>query len=141
MPSVKQEVAEDGWLARVRSAVVAAGGQTSVAAATGLPYRSLNSYLTGAIEPKFKHVITIASACRVSLDWLAYGQEPGAPVDIDIPLLLEIGAAVEAALAEAGRELPPLKRLEVAAHHYCDVISAGRTADPAAIRRLVRLVA
>lgn len=77
----------------------------------------------------------------MSLDWLAYGRELGAPAELDIPLLLEIGAAVEAALAEAGRELPPLKRLEVAAHHYCDVISAGRTADPAAIRRLVRLVA
>lgn len=89
----------------------------------------------------FAHVAAIAQRAGVSLDWLAYGRELGAPVELDIPLLLEIGAAVEAALAEAGRELPPLKRLEVAAHHYCDVIGRTRTADPAAIRRLVRLVA
>ncbi|VUX47888.1 putative helix-turn-helix XRE-family like protein [Candidatus Defluviicoccus seviourii] len=117
------------------------GSKAALAAVAGVHPSAVRKWLSGDTDPSFS---AIAAGCRelsVSLDWLAYGQEPGAPVEIDIPLLIEIGAAVEAALAEAGRELPPLKRLEVAAHHYCDVVGRTRAADPVAIRRLLRLVA
>lgn len=64
----------DGLAARLRQAVKDAGGNSVVSEISGVPPRSLTNYLGGKNEPPVSALSKIASACRVSLDWLATGE-------------------------------------------------------------------
>lgn len=62
----KREVAE-----RIKEALKKAGGPNVVSAKTGIPLRTLANYASEKSEPKIGALVRIASACGVSLDWLA----------------------------------------------------------------------
>lgn len=64
----KEDVCE-----RLRAAVKNAGGNQHVAAASGVPLASLNSYIAGR-EMKAAVASRLADACGVSLEWLVTGR-------------------------------------------------------------------
>ena len=57
---------------RLREAVRGAGGNKAIVASSGVPNSTLSDYLA-AKEWKFATAVSLAEACRVSLDWLATG--------------------------------------------------------------------
>ncbi|MEW9272948.1 LexA family transcriptional regulator [Gluconobacter oxydans] len=59
---------------RLKTAVRNAGGNTAVAARSGVPFSTLNRYLAGR-DMKAAAMIALSQACNVSLDWLAFGQD------------------------------------------------------------------
>jgi hypothetical protein len=59
---------------RLRKAVDDAGGPAAVCRAAGVPMSTLSGYLNGT-EARFTRMAVLAKACKVSLDWLAYGEE------------------------------------------------------------------
>lgn len=63
---------------RLREAVRKGGGNTKVAALSGIPFGTLNNYLAGR-EMKAGAMVSIARACGVSLAWLATGEEDQSP--------------------------------------------------------------
>ena len=64
---------------RLRTAVRAAGGNRVVSRSSGVPVGTLDSYIAGR-DMKVGTLIALASACGVSLEWLATGKEdPSAP--------------------------------------------------------------
>ena len=72
---------------RLREAVRAAGGNKAVSAKSGVPSSTLHAYLTGQ-DWKVSAAVALASACNVSLNWLAVGE--GAPHQEDAqPLSVE----------------------------------------------------
>lgn len=79
MPSSEQNFVPDDKLGtsdraeRLREAVRKGGGNTKVAALSGIPFGTLNNYLAGR-EMKAGAMIAIAKACGVSLSWLATGE-------------------------------------------------------------------
>lgn len=60
---------------RIRSAVQNAGGYSAVADKPGLPGRTLSRLLAGQ-EPKMSHVVDLASATSVRIEWLVTGTGP-----------------------------------------------------------------
>lgn len=57
---------------RLALAVKSAGGNKAVSEKSGIPLRTLARLLAGQ-EPKAEHLVRVAAACGVSLDWLATG--------------------------------------------------------------------
>jgi predicted transcriptional regulator len=72
---------------RLQQAVTIAGGPSEVSRASDLPLSTLCDYLSGT-EPRFTRVARLAKACKVSLDWLAFGD------DSDGQKYISIGAAI-----------------------------------------------
>jgi len=68
---------------RLRSAVKAAGGNKLVAETSGVPLRTLNSYMAGDADPKLTKLDRIAEACGTTLDALL-GRKPPAPADTNL---------------------------------------------------------
>lgn len=64
-----------GLQERIRKAVQAAGGYSAVADKPGLPGRTLSRLLAGQ-EPKMSHILDLASATSVRVEWLATGTGP-----------------------------------------------------------------
>jgi DNA-binding phage protein len=75
------EPSRDGAIERLREAVRLGGGQTSVAAKSGIKMRSLSSYLSGEFTMKLPTAVLIADACGVTVEWLAAGRGPMRPTD------------------------------------------------------------
>ncbi|MBY4640325.1 helix-turn-helix domain-containing protein [Gluconacetobacter entanii] len=59
--------------ARLKEAVRNAGGNSRVASISGVPFGTLNHYMSGR-EMKASAMISLAKACNVPLDWLAEGK-------------------------------------------------------------------
>jgi transcriptional regulator with XRE-family HTH domain len=68
---------EDDFAARLSSAVRDAGGPAAVSKKSGVAVSTLYSYMNGS-DPGFTKLSAIASACSVSLDWLAWGNKAAA---------------------------------------------------------------
>lgn len=58
---------------RLKLAVKDAGGAEFVAAQTGIPRRTLETYLSGQTEPKLSKIIALATCCSVDIQWLMLG--------------------------------------------------------------------
>lgn len=56
---------------RIRECAKLVGSGDALAAAAGIPRRTLETYLSGDAEPKALRLAAIAKSARVSLDWLA----------------------------------------------------------------------
>lgn len=76
--------ADAGFLLRLREAVAAAGGPSAVSKSSGIALSTLSDYLSGT-EARFSRVVSLARACKVSLNWLGNGVEPDS--SFDIPML------------------------------------------------------
>ncbi len=67
--------AAGGLHERIRKAVQLAGGYSAVADKPGLPGRTLSRLLAGQ-EPKMSHILDLALAASVRVEWLATGAGP-----------------------------------------------------------------
>lgn len=66
---------DEAFTRRLRQAVDAGGGPSHIARLSETPLRSLNEYLAGR-DPKRGRLVAIARACKVSVEWLATGENP-----------------------------------------------------------------
>ncbi len=64
------------FLDRLKIAAGRAGGVDELAKAAGIARRTFGNYLSGRNEPKRPQLLAIARASRVSISWLAGGDEP-----------------------------------------------------------------
>lgn len=113
---------------RIRKCAEMAGSGHALADKTGIPRRTLETYLSGNAEPKASRVLSIAKAAGVSLEWLLTGNGPirrspvgcHANIDlhIDIALLEEVLNTIEAALKQSGRVLSSDKKARFIAVVY-----------------------
>lgn len=138
---------------RLRHAIDAAGGQTRVARATGVPLRTIQNWVAGARVPKAPDLAVLALACEVSLDWLVLGRTSsggasasGVGIDtVVVPLLAaKAGGGGEFDL-EAVRDQVPvslrwLDACKVAASAARLVEMSGRQMGPALPDRSMVLV-
>ena len=83
----------EGLAKRIRQCAELVGSGDELARRTGIPRRTLETYLSGEAEPKASRLHAIAAVAKVSLDWLISGQNsaPGAPDSsdtgwVDVPL-------------------------------------------------------
>lgn len=67
----------EGLSARIRQCAERVGSGDELARRSGIPRRTLETYLNNSAEPKASRLKMIAEAARVSLDWLVLGQEAG----------------------------------------------------------------
>ena len=61
---------------RIRKCAALVGSGDELARRTGIPRRTLESYMTGDSEPKASRIVAIAQAADVSVDWLVTGKPP-----------------------------------------------------------------
>ncbi len=66
---------------RIRLCAERAGSGEALARGSGIPRRTLETYLSGQAEPKASRLAAIARAAGVSVHWLATGEGPMAPSD------------------------------------------------------------
>ena len=69
---------DDSFSVRVHELVARCGGQSALARRTGLSLGAVQRYLKGG-EPTRGALVRLAEACGVSMNWLVYGVEGGAP--------------------------------------------------------------
>lgn len=67
--------------ARLREAVTKAGGITTVARAARMAVPTVNNYLSGR-DLKTSALVKLANAMRVSVEWLATGEEAERPYNV-----------------------------------------------------------
>ena len=60
---------------RLRQAIGVTGSRR-VAESAGVPYTTLRGYMAGG-DMKLSVLASVARACGVTIDWIAYGSEPG----------------------------------------------------------------
>jgi hypothetical protein len=98
----------DSRARRLRDAVRRAGGNLKVSKASGVPLSTLQGYLSGT-PMKLEPAIALASACEVTVEWLATGQA--------LPATAASRArdAMLVALDQlVGKSLPPHQSAEIA---------------------------
>jgi len=61
---------------RIRKCADIVGSGDRLAQETAIPRRTLETYLSGAAEPKANRLALIAKAAKVTMDWLATGEGP-----------------------------------------------------------------
>ncbi|MDQ2069344.1 XRE family transcriptional regulator [Natronospira bacteriovora] len=97
--------------ARLRRCAELVGNGASLARATGIPRRTLETYLSGIAEPKASRLNRIARAAGVSGHWLLTGVGPERPDDetavaefvaIERPAVGQVGDVVTSGGDEAG---------------------------------------
>ena len=82
----------EGLAKRIRQCAEQVGSGDELSRRTGIPRRTLETYLSGDAEPKASRLYVIAAVAKVSLDWLITGQNAaGVPENsdsgwIDVPL-------------------------------------------------------
>jgi phage repressor protein C with HTH and peptisase S24 domain len=130
------------FLDRLKIAAARAGGIDELAQAAGIARRTFGNYLSGRNEPKRPQLLAIAQAARVSVAWLAGGDEPmtgsdeAADFRHDRPGLHEAAAAsFAAAPALASRGFVVLPRYDLRAASGGDaVIRSEQIVDVLAFR-------
>ena len=61
---------------RIKKCVKLAGNAETLSQKIGIPRRTLDTYISGQVEPKIGKVIDIANAVGVDFEWLATGKGP-----------------------------------------------------------------
>jgi DNA-binding phage protein len=142
-------LADQAFIGRMRVCADLAGSVNALARKAELSQSGIRRYFTGG-DPTRKVLSAMAAAAGVHLLWLATGEGPmlreraGAPdgQDADPGLSLEIlrltVETVEEALLEAGRDLRPAQKAEMAAAVY-ELFRGGEgKIEKAAVLRLVK---
>ena len=100
--------------------LIGAGSSASFSRLTGIPESSLRAYLTKGTKPGMEHLVAMAQAKGVTIDWLATGREPKLRADVikaagglDKQRLQDAIAAVEEGLRVAQKRLSPDKHAEL----------------------------
>ena len=104
----------EGLAARIRQCADSIGSGDELARRTGIPRRTLETYLTGAAEPKASRLAAIAKVAGVSLDWLVTGVNSKHELSddegwIDVPLYDVKVSAGHGALLNQERVITQLK--------------------------------
>lgn len=115
-PEFRQELAK-----RIRECASIVGSGDLLAEKSGIPRRTLETYLAGTSEPKISAIVRIAAAAVVSVDWLAVGRgnktgevrEPAgsyAVAGFNEQLLINVVTAVERVQQKEGLIILPEKK-------------------------------
>ncbi len=131
----------EGLKERLRQCAKIAGSGDELARRTGIPRRTLESYLSGKSEPKALTVGIIARSCYVSTDWLISGASPMRPdealpitstsaasaVAFDETLMGQITDGITAAYKDMGQAIAPIQlgRLAARLHNEIAAIAEG----------------
>ena len=75
------------FVIRLRATIIESGSYKTVSKISGVPKGTLENMLRGT-KPSFDAVASVAHACGVSLDWLAFG-DFGMPPPLRTPKILE----------------------------------------------------
>lgn len=106
---------------------------------TGIPESSLRSYLTKGTKPGMEHLVAMAQAKGVTIDWLATGREPRLRADIegiDNARLQVAVSAVEEGLQKARKQVPPDRHAEL----ICAAYDLTKRMDRAEIVHLITVL-
>ena len=135
---------------RIRECARKVGSGDELARRSGVPRRTLESYLSGRSEPKATGLALIAQAAGVSLDWLLLGKEQNGanaagpqpfPALPDSVVLSRVIETVEDWLVENGQALAPAKKADVIVLSYELVAVAMVTGHEAsAMENIIRLL-
>lgn len=71
------------FMARVEIVAQRVGNATKLAAAAGISRRTVGTYIAGEAEPSRPRLVAMAKVGRVRLEWLATGEGPMEPEDIE----------------------------------------------------------
>jgi len=92
---------------RLRKCAELAGNGASLARETGIPRRTLETYLSGTAEPKASRLADIAKVAGVSGHWLLLGEGVSRPSESD--RVSEFELASEPVISELTPQKPPQK--------------------------------
>jgi|GEM_PF-4610486 len=132
---------------RIRKCAELAGSGHALAQLSGIPRRTLETYLSGHAEPKASRLQAIADATGVTSDWLLCGSGPMfrnsgriAPPSLNIVLLEQVLRHLEELLCELGKPLPADKKAQMVSVLYdlCQQSSTPPARDQVA--RILRLI-
>lgn len=70
----------DTFAERLRITARRVGGQTGLAAKSGVPKSTLAKYISGESEPNVERLVALAEAAGVGVNWLATGEDEGGSV-------------------------------------------------------------
>ncbi|MGX1099282.1 helix-turn-helix domain-containing protein [Amorphus sp. MBR-141] len=132
-------MSDEGFTSRLRECANAVGGGNVLAQRSGIPRRTLESYLSGAREPKVTTAARIAAGAGVSVEWLANGKgamrpEPPNPPSrqqggsVDGALLRDVSRVVAAVHKSENVRLPSDVLIDEAATAYNELLA--RAEDP-----------
>lgn len=136
---------------RIRECARMVGSGDELARRSGVPRRTLETYLSGRSEPKATGLALIADAAGVSLDWLLLGRgEPipcGLPAKgpahamLDATLLTQVVSAIEDWLAANNQTLAAPKKADVIVLAY-ELVRQGAANGEAesALQHVARLL-
>lgn len=120
---------------RIRRCAELAGSGDELSRRSGVPRRTLESYLSGRSEPKATNLAAIANAVGASLDWLIVGKGPmvageaGPPAEaapgIDEELMGRVVDGITKVYKEERVGLPAIDLGRLAAPMYTDLVNAG----------------
>ena len=140
---------------RIRICVSRVGSGDELARRTGIPRRTLESYISGGSEPKAERALLIAEAADVDLYWLisgsgqictslgktppqtagqstarsAFPQKSALSHPLDYELLAEITRTIEQTHAEAGQPIESVPLVAASIETYCDIRDAATTPE------------
>lgn len=129
---------------RLRKAAKIAGSGDALSRLTGIPRRTLESYLSGVIDPKSEKLAIISASTGVNIHWLVTGDTPMLLKDIvprgalDAPLLQASIEGVEEALRATRREMSPAKKAELVLAIYDLYAGAAAPLDRVRVLHLVK---
>lgn len=129
-----------GMAERIRKCAELAGSGDALSRKTAIPRRTLETYLTGATEPKASRLVAIARAADVTVEWLATGEGPmreggeasaAAPASagIDRSLLAAVHKGVAEAHGAGGAAMSAESLADEVARIYDDLVAAYDTPD------------
>ena len=120
--------------ARIRRCAQIVGSGNALARKTGIPRSTLETYISGNVEPIARRLVTLARAAGVSVEWLATGEGPSAGIPKDAvstgPAEFRQRVALIAKLVGGPIELARFSKMSRPA---IDKYTAG-TADPSRAR-------
>jgi DNA-binding phage protein len=142
--SPRPEQPAEGFRERLTTLIERQGALAAFARKCGIAEANLRAYLSRGVKPGLDHLVAIADAGGVTLDWLASGREPMlAPqplsVALDVDRLEQALHAVEEGLRNAGRALAPPQFAELVTEVY-DLLRDPET-DVAVLAKVVRIAA
>lgn len=130
---------------RIRQCAELAGSGDALAQKAAIPRRTLETYLSGAAEPKTLRLVAISRAADVNLEWLAAGEGPmrkgeGASIAaLDRELMRLVVEEVEQLLADVNGHLEPEKKAELIVLIYEEVREQEGKLDRARVLKLIKL--
>ncbi|MCP5142111.1 MAG: helix-turn-helix transcriptional regulator [Gammaproteobacteria bacterium] len=126
-----------GLGARIRTLAEILGGKKEMARVANVSEVQIYRYINEENTPSVNIVVTLAQAAGVSIEWLATGTGPKAPLParehagdtrshrVDVPLLSGVLRIIDRVAAERGHHLGATERANLAARMYNGVCDAS----------------